>query len=140
MKLMKRALAIAIALISAPLAEAQVTTYCKDIGNGKTYCTGGTVVHRFDQGVVVTNPVPQQPYPQAMPPNPLLQNNALPTLNAPYTGAGAQNSPSPLRLRRWWCNRFSRPYPRRPSSLSRPPAAAASATSSVTRSSATDAG
>ncbi|MBK9595000.1 MAG: FAD-dependent oxidoreductase [Rhodocyclales bacterium] len=26
-------------------------------------------------------------------------------------GAGAQQS-SPLRLRRWWCNRFSRPYPR----------------------------
>lgn len=100
MKLMKRALAIAIALISAPLAEAQVTTYCKDIGNGKTYCTGGTVIHRFDQGVVVTNPVPQQPYPQTMPPNPLLQNNALPTLNAPYTGAGAQQSlpaaPAPM--------------------------------------------
>jgi len=98
---MKRVILLASALLCAPLAQGQVTTYCKDIGGGKTYCTGGTVIHRFDQGVVVTNPVPAQPYPpQAMPPNPLLQNNALPTLNAPYTGAGTQQAlpaaPPPL--------------------------------------------
>lgn len=102
MKAMKRiALALlASALLGAALAQAQVT-YCKDIGNGKTYCTGGTVIHQFDQGVVVTNPAPSYPYPpQAMPPNPLLQNNALPTLNAPYTGTGAQQAlpaaPAPI--------------------------------------------
>lgn len=96
---MKRIALLATALLCAPLAQGQVT-YCKDISDGKTYCTGGTVIHRFDQGVVVTNPVPAQPYPHAMPPNPLLQNNALPTLNAPYTGAGAQQSlpaaPAPM--------------------------------------------
>jgi len=96
---MKRIVLLAATLLCAPFAQGQVT-YCKDIGNGKTYCTGGTVIHRFDQGVVVTNPVPAQPYPQAMPPNPLLLNNSLPTLNAPYAGAGAQQSlpaaPAPM--------------------------------------------
>ncbi|MBM3392528.1 MAG: hypothetical protein FJY34_11245 [Betaproteobacteria bacterium] len=90
---MKRIVLLAAALLSTPLAQGQVTTYCKDIGDGKTYCTGGTVIHRHDNTIIVPNAMPAQPYPpQAMPPNPLLQINALPTLNAPYTGAGAQQA------------------------------------------------
>lgn len=86
---------IAMLLVPAFAAEGQVT-YCRDIGNNKTYCSGATVIHRFGRTTIVPNVVPAQPPSLAMPPNPLLQNNALPALNAPYSAAGAQqNLPVP---------------------------------------------
>ena len=91
---MKRIAALAAALLGPSLAHAQ-PTYCKDIGGGKIYCTGGTVIHRFDNTVVVPHAAPAQPHPQGVPQNPLLQNNALPTLNAPYTAAGSQQAMPP---------------------------------------------
>lgn len=81
---------IAVLFAFASTAEAQVT-YCKDIGGNKTYCTGGTIIHRSRGTTIIQNPVPVQPQPSATLPNPLLQNNALPTLNAPYSGAGTQD-------------------------------------------------
>lgn len=75
----------------ACVAEAQVT-YCRDIGGGKTYCSGGTVIHHHGRTTIVPNAVPAQP--QTMPalPNPLQQQDGLPTLNAPYSPAGTQGS------------------------------------------------
>ncbi|GMU50341.1 MAG: hypothetical protein AMXMBFR31_25670 [Candidatus Desulfobacillus denitrificans] len=87
---LKKPLIIAL-LTFASAAEAQVS-YCKDIGGGKTYCTGGTIIHRNGGTTIIQNHDPSQPtaaMPQA---NPLLQNNALPTLNAPYSGAGTQTT------------------------------------------------
>jgi hypothetical protein len=80
-----------------PAALGQVT-YCKDIGHNKIYCTGGTVIHHRGGTTVMTNPMPSQQHAPALP-NPLLQNNALPTMNAPYTAAGTQESllvPAPV--------------------------------------------
>lgn len=82
---------VALMLALTPAAEAQVA-YCKDIGHGKTYCSGGTIIHRNNNTTIITNS--RQAPPQAFPtlPNPLLQNNALPTLNAPYSAAGTQDT------------------------------------------------
>lgn len=82
---------IALLLVLAPAAQGQVT-YCKDIGHGKTYCSGGTIIHRNDSTTIITNS--RQAPPQASPslPNPLMQNNALPTLDAPYSAAGTQGT------------------------------------------------
>lgn len=89
---MKQALPLIAALFAcAPAAEAQVS-YCKDIGDGRTYCTGGTVIHRSGGTTIIQNHAPTQPQAMPTPPNPLLQNNALPTMNAPYTAAGTQNA------------------------------------------------
>lgn len=89
---MKRTLALVAALFAlTPAVEAQVT-YCKDIGGNKTYCTGGTIIHRNGGTTIIQNPVPAQAQPSAALPNPLLQNNALPTMNAPYSGAGTQGT------------------------------------------------
>ncbi len=77
-------------LLLAPAAQAQ-PTYCRDIGGNKTYCTGGTVIHHGSGTTIIQNHAPpMQPQPSATLPNPLLQNNALPVLNAPYSGAGTQ--------------------------------------------------
>lgn len=82
-------------LVCAPLAQGQVT-YCRDIGGNKTYCTGGTVIHHHGRSTVITNVAPQQHLPSAaLQPNPLLQNNALPTLDVPYTAAGTQQQALP---------------------------------------------
>lgn len=89
---MKReSLLLALLLVPACAAQGQVT-YCRDIGDNKTYCTGGTVIHRQGRTTIIPQAVPAQPYAPAAPvlPNPLQQNNALPTLNAPYTAAGTQ--------------------------------------------------
>ena len=61
---------LVVLLVPALAAEGQVT-YCRDIGDNKTYCSGGTVIHRFDNTTVIPNVAPAQPYPPAMPPNPL---------------------------------------------------------------------
>lgn len=81
------------ALTSA--AEGQVT-YCRDIGGNKTYCSGGMVIHRFGNTTVIPNAMPAQPPSSALQPNPLLQNNSLPTMNAPRSAAGSQNTLSGL--------------------------------------------
>jgi hypothetical protein len=95
--MMKWNLSLLAVLLVPPLAAEGQVTYCRDIGDNKTYCSGGTVIHRFDKMTVIPNVAPAQPYPPAMPPNPLLQNNALPTLNAPYTAAGTQQAlPAPM--------------------------------------------
>mgnify|MGYP006915234933 CR=1 FL=1 len=96
---MKREVPLIAALFAlAPAAEGQVA-YCKDIGGGKTYCSGGTVIHRQGDITLVPNAMPAQPQSAATLPNPLLQNNALPTMNAPYSAAGTQGalpaSPAP---------------------------------------------
>lgn len=92
---MKRpSLLLAALLLPAFAAHGQVT-YCRDIGDNKTYCTGGTVIHRHGKTTIIPQAVPTQPQGPLAPPNPLLQNNALPTLNAPYTGAGAQQALPP---------------------------------------------
>lgn len=77
--------------VLAPAAEGQVT-YCKDIGGNKTYCTGGTIIHRSGGTTIIQNPVPMQPQSAPTLANPLLQNNALPSMNAPYSGAGTQDT------------------------------------------------
>lgn len=89
---MKRKLSLFAALFAlASAAEGQVT-YCKDIGGGKTYCSGGTIIHRNGNTTIIQNPMPTQPQSAATLPNPLLQNNALPTMNAPYSSTGTQNT------------------------------------------------
>jgi hypothetical protein len=80
---------VAAVCVLASAAEAQVT-YCKDIGGNKTYCTGGTVIHRGDGATIIQNHAPAQAQAAPTLPNPLLQDNALPTMNAPYTAAGTQ--------------------------------------------------
>ena len=92
---MKRELSLIAALFAfASTAEGQV--YCKDIGDGKTYCSGGTVIHRQGNTMIVPNAMPAPPQSAATLPNPLLQNNALPTMNAPYSPAGTQGTlPTP---------------------------------------------
>lgn len=87
---------IAILFGIAPAAGAQVN-YCKDIGGNKTYCTDGTIIHRNGGTAIIQNAMPVQPQSAATLPNPLLQNNALPTMNAPYSAAGTQN-PLPATL------------------------------------------
>ncbi len=89
---MKRELSLVVFLIAAAsVAQGQVT-YCRDIGHGKTYCSGGTIIHRNNNTAIITHSSP--PVSQSLPslPNPLQQNNALPTLNAPYTAAGTQGT------------------------------------------------
>ncbi|MBI4988771.1 MAG: hypothetical protein HZC23_08135 [Rhodocyclales bacterium] len=80
-------------LVLASSAEGQVV-YCKDIGGGKTHCSGngGMTIHRYGNTTVVPNAMPVQPQTAPALPNPLLQNNNLPTLNAPYSPAGTQNT------------------------------------------------
>lgn len=89
---MKRELSLAVSLLAAASTAQGQVTYCKDIGHGKTYCSGGTIIHRNDNTTIITNS--RQPLPQAAPslPNPLLQNNALPVLSAPYSAAGTQGT------------------------------------------------
>jgi len=89
---MKRELSVAVFLLAAVSAAQGQVAYCKDIGHGKTYCSGGTIIHRNDNTAIITHsnpPVSQSPLSL---PNPLLQNNALPTLQMPYTAAGTQES------------------------------------------------
>lgn len=87
---MKRELSlIAALLVFATAAEGQVT-YCRDIGNNKTYCSGGTVIHRHGRTTIIPNALPAQPSPSL--PNPLLQQNALPNMGAPYSPAGTQGT------------------------------------------------
>lgn len=89
---MRHHLSLMVVLLAfAATAEGQVT-YCKDIGNNKTYCSGGTVIHRQGRTTIISNPMPAQPPPSATLPNPLLQNNALPTMTAPYSAAGTQDT------------------------------------------------
>jgi hypothetical protein len=94
-------IALLVALLAPALAAEAQMTYCKDIGGGKTYCTGGTVIHRHGNTTIIPQAVPAHPGQQLGPASPLLQNNSLPTLNAPYTGAGSQQPlsstlPAPL--------------------------------------------
>lgn len=86
---MRSALPLTLLLAIATAAQGQVT-YCRDIGNNKTYCSGGTLIHRHDRTMVITNSAPSQPMQAPALPNPLQQNNALPGMNAPYTAAGTQ--------------------------------------------------
>lgn len=87
---MKRNFALLAAILAlASAAEGQVS-YCKDIGKGKTYCGDGTIVHRFGNTVVVPYAMPMQPH-TSLPPNSLLQNNALPTMSVPYSPIGTQS-------------------------------------------------
>lgn len=82
---------LAVLIACAPTALAQVS-YCRDIGGGKTYCSGGTVIHHQGRTTIVPNAVPAQPQPMPTLPNPLQQQEALPTLNAPYSPAGTQGA------------------------------------------------
>lgn len=89
---MKRELSLAVFLLAAASTAQGQVTYCRDIGHGKTYCSGGTIIHRNDNATVITHSrqSPLQTAPSL--PNPLLQNNALPTMNAPYSAAGTQGT------------------------------------------------
>lgn len=82
---------LTILLAFASAAQGQAT-YCRDIGDNKTYCTGGTIIHRSGGTTIIQNPMAAPPQAAPALPNPLLQNNALPSMNAPYTGAGTQNA------------------------------------------------
>lgn len=90
--MMKRELSLAVFLLAAASTVQGQVTYCRDIGHGKTYCSGGTIIHRNDNATVITHSrqSPLQTAPSL--PNPLLQNNALPTMNAPYSAAGTQGT------------------------------------------------
>lgn len=89
---MRCELQLAVFLFAAASTAQGQVTYCRDIGHGKTYCSGGTIIHRNGNTAIITNS--RQPLPQAAPslPNPLLQNNALPVLSAPYSAAGTQGT------------------------------------------------
>ncbi len=117
---MKRILTLLVFLLAtASAAQAQVA-YCKDIGNGKTYCSGGTIIHRNDNTTVITHSrqSPQQASPVL--PNPLLQNNALPTMNAPYSTAGTQGTLPVLPVHPG--NQFAHPAPQGAPVIVMPPA------------------
>jgi hypothetical protein len=49
-------IALIVALLASALAAEAQVTYCKDIGDGKTYCTGGTVIHRHGNTTIIPNP------------------------------------------------------------------------------------
>ncbi len=87
---MPRPLPIALfaSLLAAP-ASGQVS-YCKDIGHGKTYCSGGTIIQQHGRTTIISGGQTDfQPYNN--PPNPLLNpGSGLPTLAAPYSPAGTQ--------------------------------------------------
>lgn len=88
---MKRTLLLSLALLAAAAGAQAQTTYCRQIGDNKTYCSGGVIVHQFGNTTVIPNAVPYEP--QGIPalPNTMQQNNAMPTLVAPYSTAGTQN-------------------------------------------------
>lgn len=90
---------IAVLLGLACTAEGQVT-YCKDIGDNKTYCSGGTVIHRQGRTTVIPNAMPAQRQPVPMLPNPLMQDSAAPPMGAPYSAPGTQHTlpslPAPM--------------------------------------------
>ncbi len=89
-------LLLAVLFACAPTALAQVS-YCRDIGGGKTYCSGGTVIHHHGRTTIVPNAAPAQPQPMPTLPSPLQQQDGLPTLNAPYSPAGTQGAvPAPV--------------------------------------------
>jgi len=88
---MKLRLSLIALLCTLSTAAVGQVTYCRDIGNNKTYCTGGTIIHRDGKAAIIQNPMAAPPS-APMPPNPLLQNNALPSMNAPYSPAGTQNA------------------------------------------------
>lgn len=83
---------ISIALLASLLATPARSqmSYCKDIGHGKTYCSGGTIIQQHGRTTIISGGQADfQPYNN--PPNPLLsQGNGLPTLAAPYSPAGTQ--------------------------------------------------
>lgn len=83
--------ALALLLALSPAASGQVA-YCKEIGNNKTYCSGGTIIHRQGNTTVITNSgmAPRQVLPTL--PNPLMQNNSLPALDTPPAAAGIQGA------------------------------------------------
>ncbi len=84
---------VPLLLVLASAAEGQVV-YCKDIGGGKTHCSGngGMTIHRFGNTTVIPNAGPAQPYPAPALPNPLQQGNNLPPLNDPYSQAGTPHT------------------------------------------------
>jgi len=84
---------IPLLLVLASAAEGQVV-YCKDIGRGKTHCSGngGMTIHRFGNTTVVPNAMPAQPYPAPALPNPLQQGNNLTPLNDPYSQTGTPHT------------------------------------------------
>jgi hypothetical protein len=88
---------IPLLLLLASAAEGQVV-YCKDIGGGKTHCSGngGMTIHRFGNTTVVPNAIPAQPYPAPTLPNPLQQGNNLPPLNDPYSPYSQAGTPHTL--------------------------------------------
>ena len=88
-----KAALILVLLVLAASANGQVV-YCKDIGGGKTHCSGngGMTIHRFGNTTVIPNAVPAQPYPAPTLPNPLQQGNNLPPLNDPYSQAGTPHT------------------------------------------------
>lgn len=89
---MLRFYAIALpALLLATPASSQVS-YCKDIGHGKTYCSGGTIIQQHGRTTIISGGQTDfQPYNN--PPNPLLnQGSGLPTMAAPYSPAGTQET------------------------------------------------
>ena len=120
---MKCELSLVVFLLAAASTAQGQVTYCRDIGHGKTYCSGGTIIHRNDNTTIITNS--RQPVPQAPPtlPNPLLQNNALPTLNAPYTAAGTQGTLPALPITSTTpANQYANPVPQGATVIVVPPA------------------
>ena len=84
-------LALFLGLLAANGAQAQVS-YCKQIGNNKTWCNNGMLIHQFGHTTVIPDVAPLVPRaPVAPPAGGLLRNNDLPTLAVPYAPAGTQN-------------------------------------------------
>lgn len=88
---MNRHSLLLLALLAAAAGAQAQTTYCRQIGNNKTYCSGGVIVHQFGNTTVIPNATPYEPQPYPALPGAMLRNNSLPTFAAPYSPAGTQN-------------------------------------------------
>lgn len=88
---MNRHSLLLLALLAAAAGAQAQTTYCRQIGNNKTYCSGGVIVHQFGNTTVIPNATPYEPQPSPALPGALQQNNSLPTFAAPYSPVGTQN-------------------------------------------------
>lgn len=88
---MNRHSLLLIALLSGAAGAQAQTTYCRQIGNNKTYCSGGVIVHQFGNTTVIPNATPYAPQGFPALPDAMQQNNSMPTFAAPYSPAGTQN-------------------------------------------------
>lgn len=88
--MLRTVLLVIVCTLSFP-AAGQVS-YCRDIGGGKTYCSGGTLIHRHGGTTIVQDHVePLQAAPLL--PDPMARQPAAAGMGAPYPGVIRQGGP-----------------------------------------------